>query len=171
MQHHDTSQSEFLSAFDAYHDAIFRFCILKVSGREVAQDLTQETFMRYWQGVQKGEKFTNERAYLYTIARNLVIDWYRKKKDSSLDAILEAGVEFSGETGHSITDHAEAEEVLSFIRKLDEDSRDLLLMRFVEGMSPQEIARHFKQSANVISVRIHRALLKVQEAMRAVPQP
>jgi RNA polymerase sigma-70 factor (ECF subfamily) len=160
---HDTLQTQFLSAFDAYNDAIFRFCALKVSTREVAQDITQEVFMRYWQSLRKGEVLQNERAFLYTIARNLVIDWYRKKKETSLDVIMEAGIDFAGDGPKSITDQAEAQEVLAVIGQLEEDDREVLLLRFVEGFSPKEIAEFRKESANVISVRIHRALKKVQE--------
>jgi RNA polymerase sigma-70 factor (ECF subfamily) len=164
---HETLQNQFLSAFDAYNDAIFRFCALKVSTREVAQDITQEVFMRYWQSLRKGEALQNERAFLYTIARHLVIDWYRKKKDSSLDVLTEAGIDFAGDNSKSITDQAEVQEVLAVIQKLEEGDREVLLLRFVEGFSPKEIAEVLEESANVVSVRIHRALKKVQELIHA----
>jgi RNA polymerase sigma-70 factor (ECF subfamily) len=160
-------KTQFLSAYDAYGNAIFRFCVLKVSNRELAQDLSQEVFMRYWQSLRKGEDFKNERAYLYTLARNLVIDWYRKKKEASLDALTDAGLEFKGDGAHSITDKSEVREILEVIDKLDEDDREALLLRFVEGFSPKEIAELLDESANVISVRIHRALKKVQELIHA----
>ena len=163
--HQNTAQTQFLSAYDAYSDAIFRFCALKVSNREIAQDLTQEVFIRYWQTLRKGEKLKNERAYLYTLARNLVIDWYRKKKESSLDVLTEAGIEFKGDGPQSITDSAEAAEVIAVIENLDEDAREVLLLRFVEGFSPKEIAEHLNESPNVVSVRIHRSLKKVQELL------
>ena len=164
---HETLQNQFLSAFDAYNDAIFRFCVLKVSTREIAQDITQETFMRYWQSLRKGDVLQNERAFLYAIARNLVIDWYRKKRESSLDVLTEAGIDFVGDGSKSITDQAEVQEVLAVIQKLEEGDREVLLLRFVEGFSPKEIAEMLEESANVISVRIHRALKKVQELIHA----
>lgn len=158
-------KSQFLNAYDAYGDAIFRFCVLKVSNRELAQDLAQEVFMKYWQTLRKGEKLQNERAYLYTLARNLVIDWYRKKKESSLDVLTEAGIEFQGDTSKSITDSAEAREAFEVIGQLEEGDREVLTLRFVEGFSPKEIADVTGESANTISVRIHRALKKVQELL------
>ncbi len=162
---HDSMKTQFLSAYDVYGDAIFRFCVLKVSNRELAQDLSQEVFMRYWQSLRKGEEFQNERAYLYTLARNLVIEWYRKKKETSLDALSEAGVEFKGDTSKSITDSAEAREVMGVINELEEADREVLVLRFVEGFSPKEIAELSDETANTISVRIHRALKKVQELL------
>ncbi len=158
-------KAEFLRAYDAYNDAIFRFCAVRVSNREVALDITQDTFMRYWQSLRKGDVVTSERAYLYTVARNLVIDWYRKKKESSLDVLTDAGIEFPAAGLTAITDNAEAREVLEVIQEMDEDDRDVLLLRFVEGYSPKEIGELLGESANTVSVRIHRALKKVQESM------
>jgi RNA polymerase sigma-70 factor (ECF subfamily) len=161
----DRTKAEFLAAHDAYADAIFRFCVVKVSNVELAQDLTQETFMRYWQTLRKGEKLKNERAYLYTLARNLVIDWYRKKKESSLDVLTDAGIEFVGDGSRSVTAEAESKEVLAIMEQLDDDSREVLLLRFVEGLSPSDIATLLGESANAVSVRIHRATKKVQELL------
>jgi RNA polymerase sigma-70 factor (ECF subfamily) len=162
---HEAIKTQFLSAYDAYGNAIFRFCVLKVSTSELAQDITQEVFMRYWQSLRKGEDLKNERAYLYTVARHLIIDWYRKKKEASLDALTDTGLEFRDENAKSITTQSEIREILEVIEKLDEDDREALLLRFVEGFSPKEIAELLDESANVISVRIHRALKKVQELL------
>jgi RNA polymerase sigma-70 factor (ECF subfamily) len=158
-------EQAFLDSYDTYHDAIYRFCALKVSPREVAQDITQETFMRYWQSLRKDESFKSERAFLYTIARNLIIDWYRKKKESSLDILTDAGIEFVGTGMTDISDEVQAREILEVIEMLEETDREVLLLRFVEGFSPKEIAEVIKESANVVSVRIHRALKKVQEQL------
>jgi RNA polymerase sigma-70 factor (ECF subfamily) len=165
MEKNDTLQTQFLASFDAYGDAIYRFCLLKVSRTEVAQDLTQEVFIRYWQSLLKGEDFKNERAFLYTIARNLVIDWYRKRKDQSLDAVLESGIDFKGDGIESVTKDSEISEVLTIIEQLDSVDREVLLLRYVEGFSPKEISKLLSESTNVISVRIHRAIKKVQDSM------
>lgn len=157
----------FLNTYDAYADAIFRFCSLKVSDRERAQDLTQETFMRYWQTLREGKSIQNHRAYLYTVARNLITDWYRRKKESSLDALTEAGLEFAGQDDGAVLQHAEAEQIMSVLQQLDEDVREVIMLRFVEGMSPKEIAEALEVSPNVISVRVHRGLKKVQELIHA----
>ena len=81
----------FLESFDTYNDALFRFCIVKTSNKELAEDLTQETFTRYWLALKEGKTMTNTRSFLYTIANHLVIDWYRRKKPSSLDALASEG--------------------------------------------------------------------------------
>lgn len=161
-------KESFLRTYDAYANDIYRFCVLKVSNRELAEDLTQEVFMRYWQTIRTGEtELKNERAFLYTLARNLVIDWYRKKKDSSLDALTEVGLDFGDDEHVKIELSAQTNEVLRVIEQLDTDAREALILRFVEGFTPKEIAALSGESANAVSVRINRAIKKVQSLIQA----
>lgn len=155
-------KAEFLRTYDTYADDIYRFCLLKVSSREQAQDLTQEVFMRFWQTLRDGTELKNERAFLYTLARNLVIDWYRKKKENSLDVLTEQGIDFANDDHKAIVQSAEMQEVLRVVHQLDDDSRDALILRFVEGLTPKEIAAMTGETANAVSVRINRAIKKVQ---------
>ncbi len=162
----DETKAYFLQIYDTYADSIYRFCLLKVSSQEVAEDLTQEVFTRFWQALREGTVMRSERALLYTVARNLVIDWYRKKKESSLDALTEEGIEFSGEGAGEILQAAEMQEALAAIATLDEPSREALLLRYVEGLSPRDIAQLSGESANAVSVRLNRAIKKVRGVLR-----
>jgi len=155
----------FLQSFDTYSDAIYRFCLLKTSQSELAEDLTQETFMRYWKTLKEGKEMSNTRSFLYTIANNLVIDWYRKKKPVSLDALEDQGFEAEEARPERSDRSAEFKEVLDTIAELEEKDREVLLLRFVEGIEPREIALMLNESANVISVRINRAIEKVQKKL------
>lgn len=161
----DDSKIYFLETYDAYGSDIYRFCLLKVSSKEVAEDIAQEVFMRFWQSLREGTEFRNPRALLYTIARNLVIDWYRKKKEASLDSLAEQGIDFGGDDFKRITEYAEHEEVLAAIRELDGPSREALMLRFVDGLSPRDIAQMSGETPNAISVRINRAIKKVQQQL------
>lgn len=161
----EEAKEYFLQSYDTYSDAIFRFCLMKVSDRERAQDITQDVFMRFWQALREGTVLRNDRALLYTIARNLIIDWYRKKKESSLDAMTEEGFEARGTDEVPILQNAMNEEVLRVIHTLDESSREALLLRFVEGFSPAEIAALHGETPNAVSVRINRALKRVREQL------
>ncbi len=161
----DETKAYFLQIYDTYASDIYRFCFLKVSNREQAEDLTQEVFTRFWQALREGTVMRSERALLYTVARNLVIDWYRKKKESSLDILTESGIEFSGDSSADVTIAAEMAEALKAVNELDEPSREALLMRYVEGLSPKEIANLTGESANAVSVRLNRAIKKVRAIM------
>lgn len=160
-------KKSFLQSFDTYSDSIFRFCLVKTSNKELSEDLTQETFMRYWQALQGGKQMTNTRSFLYTIANNLVIDWYRKKKSTSIDALSEAqGYEPPDTTARSAEEDAQFAEVLAVIDGLEEKDREVLLLRYTEGLDPKDIAEALGETANAVSVRINRALQKVQKNMR-----
>jgi RNA polymerase sigma factor (sigma-70 family) len=161
----ESSRKEvFLESFDAYSDAIFRFCLVKTSQKELAEDLTQEVFMRYWQVLTDGKEMTNTRSFLYTIANNLVIDWYRKKKSVSLDVMQEQGFEAEQKGTNQVLD-TEYAYILETIDTLEEKDRVVVLLRFVEGLDPKDIAKILGESANVVSVRINRAIEKVQKKL------
>ncbi len=154
----------FMEAFDAYSDAIFRFCVVKVSDVERAEDMTQEVFTRFWQYVRDEKEITNPRAFLYTIANNLAKDWYKKKKSESLDVHLEAGLTIpSGEQGAQVL--SEYNEALIAMADMEERDREVLYLRFVEGYEPKQIADILGETANTVSVRINRAMTRLREKM------
>ena len=157
----------FQTIYEKESDAIFRFCLVRVSDREEALDITQETFLRLWKNLLDGQTILNSRAFLFTIARRLIIDWYRKKKSSSLDNLIE------GESGYDIADEKTVEDLnfslsegrylLSKINELDLSYRDPVYLRFVEGLSPLEIGEVLGISANATSVRINRGLAELRK--------
>ncbi|MFA6177891.1 MAG: sigma-70 family RNA polymerase sigma factor [Candidatus Paceibacterota bacterium] len=145
-------------------DGLFRFVLYKVSDKEQAIDIVEDVYLRFWQTLQK-EKVEEIRAYLYKIARNLVIDWYKKKKSIPLQS-------FKGEesenselyldmfTGNlvGIDVMLEVKIVIEKIASLEPIYREAVYLRFVEEMTPKEIAAVLGESTNVISVRINRGL-------------
>lgn len=162
----DTLTAELTQAYDQYADELYRFCLFKVSDPERAKDLVQDVFARYWQTIRTGTDVEYPRALLFTIARNRITDWYRKKKEDSLDAMQEGGIDILGHTGADVTKQAEYQEILAAVNELDEPSRDAVLLRYTEGWSPAEIAELNQESANAVSVRLNRAIKKLQDRLR-----
>lgn len=157
-------EKEFADSFAEFGDQIFRFCIIKVSDPELAEDMTQEVFMRYWQYLRAGKLMTNTRSFLYTIANNLAKDWYKKKKPVSLEAKLEAGQSFADSTlGPS--KQAEYQEVLDAIDGMEENDKTVLILTHVEGLDPKTIAEVLDETANTISVRLNRATKRLQKKL------
>ena len=152
----------FAESFEAYSDAIFRFCMVKVSNVELAEDFTQEVFTRYWQTLRKGTEMTNTRAYLYTIAHNMAKDWYKKKKSIPLETHLETGLDPSTYTTPTSEQHSEYRKVIDEIEDMEDSDKLVLLLKYVEGLEPKDIASILGESANTVSVRLHRAITKLQ---------
>lgn len=156
---------ELLRAYDAHADAIFRHCYFKTGERELAQDMAQDVFLKAWSYMQQKHQILNMRAFLYRLADNLVIDWYRKRKATSLDALVDAGFEPVA-IDRKIEEQTEVSLALAKLRELGEDDQKLITWRFVEDLSPGEIAEIVGQSENVISVRLHRALKKLRSLLQ-----
>lgn len=162
---HETIKSEFMQSFTDYGDAIFRFCLVKVSDKELAEDMTQEVFMRYWRYLREDKEMRNTRSFLYTIANNLAKDWYKKKKAVSLDDRLDAGLEPIATEAADPAISAEYNEVLQIIEDMDDRDRVVLLLRYVEGLPPKDIAEILEEKASTISVRIFRAEQRLKEKL------
>ena len=167
----DTVQRQrelFTSLYKGESDAIFRYCLIRTSHREVALDLVQDTFSRFWTVLNRGENIANHRAFLYTVARNLIIDWYRKKKPDSLDGLAEENnidALIMGEDDHrqDIEMETEARFLLDKISELEAQYQQPVFLRFVEGLKPGEIAQIMNVSVNVASVRISRGIDRLRK--------
>lgn len=157
----ESLEMKLLAAYDAHADAIFRYCYFKTSERELAQDMTQDVFLKAWSYMQQKRSVENVRAFLYRIADNLVIDWYRKRKSQSLDALMDEGFE-PKDTGNTIEQQTEISIVLAKLQSMEEHDRKLITLRFVEGLSPKEIGAIVGESENAVSVRLHRTLKKLR---------
>ncbi len=156
-----STEKLFTEIFAEYGDAIFRFCIIKVSNVDIAEDMTQEVFMRFWGYLKAGTDVANPRALLYTIANNLAKDWYKKKKSDSLNDQMDQGYT-PIEKSPSAEILASHKEVIGALDHLDEKDREVMVLRFVEGLEPKDIAAQLNETANVISVRINRATKRLQ---------
>lgn len=165
-------KNRFVSLYEKEADAVFRYCLIRTSSRETAIDLSQEAFMRFWDALVQHKSISNDRAFLFTIVRNLIIDWYRKKKSVSLEALGESrdGEErdildtLILQDGGYIQEElrAEGRYVIEKIKELDPQYQQILYLRFVEDMKPREIAEILDESVNVVSVRLTRAIEKLR---------
>ncbi|HEX4799230.1 MAG TPA: sigma-70 family RNA polymerase sigma factor [Candidatus Paceibacterota bacterium] len=160
MNQSDTEKI-FIKNFSEYGDAIFRFCLIKVSNTELAEDMTQEVFTRYWQYLRGGREMSNTRSFLYTIANNMAKDWYKKKKVSSLDEKMASGDIPKDETARTEA-IAEYQEILSIIQNMEEKDKEVLLLTYVEGLNPNDIGKILGEKNNTVSVRLNRATKRLQ---------
>jgi RNA polymerase sigma-70 factor (ECF subfamily) len=170
MEHLDI-EKQFKTVYDAEADSAFRYCLFRVSSRSQAIDIVQDVFIELWQTYQSGQVIKNARALLFTILRNRIIDWYRKKKSLSLDGMMAK----NGEYGYEPTDDkaydsimfgAETLGVIQAINDLMPNYRDVVYLRLVEDRTPEEIAAVMKTNANVVSIRITRGLEKLRKNLK-----
>lgn len=158
-----------------YQHRLLRYLLYLTGNREMAEDLFQETWMRV---LVRGSQFSgNSRfdTWLFTIARNLVIDFRRRKSMASLEEICEGGdderaIEFPS---HDKTpfEHLETVEhgelVSEALLTLDPLHREVLLLRFHEEMSLEEIARVTHAPLSTVKSRLYRGLAALKPHVQA----
>lgn len=160
----DPKSEEFAKVYDELADAIFRHCYFRVFNREQARDLMQEAFVRTWEYYRAGGEVRNVKNFLYRVANNLIIDYARKKKALSLDELHEQGFDPEIDERERVMASLDALTVLKVLQKLAPKYRDFVTMRYLDELSPGEIAAITGLSENAVSVRIHRGLTRLREA-------
>lgn len=154
-----------MKAFEEYNDALFRHAFLRISNRERAIDVVHDTFTKVWTYVRSGHEVDQFRPFLYKVLNNLIIDEYRKAKETSLDALLEIdGVDegtfddLSENTVESLAATLDGKKAFEMLAEMADTYKEVLILKFVDGLGPKEIAGLLEESENVVSVRLHRGL-------------
>ncbi len=170
-------EERFLKAFEEYGDALFRHAFLRVSDRERAIDIVHDTFTKVWTYVRNGHEVDQFRPFLYKVLNNLIIDEYRKRKEASLDAIMEVdGVdegtfdELSENTVESLAATLDGKRAFDLLQELPDTYREIIALRFVDELGPKEIAALIEESENVVSVRLHRGLKLLRDQVQKKEQ-
>lgn len=162
----NTRTEEFLSTYDECADSIFRLCYGKTSNREEAKDMTQEAFARVWDRLDRQqEEIENMRAFLYAVARNLIKDYYKKKKPVLERDLPEGTFQELPADEPAAGLSAESELILRAMKDLADPYREALTLHLVEGFAIREVADLLGERPNTISVRVKRGLEKVRTAL------
>jgi RNA polymerase sigma-70 factor, ECF subfamily len=164
--HPDESAKErFAQAYEEYADAIFRHCYFHTFKREEAQEIMQETFMKTWEYIASGREIEQVRPFLYRTATNLFINASKKKREQSLDELQEAGFDPGEKPEWQGRDVIQEARVMKVLKKIDEPYRQAVMLRYIDDLSPAEIAEILQETPNVVSVRIHRGLKQLRSLL------
>ena len=168
--HSHDPEERFLTAFEEYSDALFRHAALRLRDRERAIDIVHDTFTKAWSYLRAGHEIGSFRPFLYKVLNNLIIDEYRRRRETSLDALLEEeGVdegdfaELSESTVEALAATLDGKKAFAVLETLPDAYREVVILRFVDGLGPKEISELIEVSENVVSVRLHRALKLLRE--------
>ncbi|MFC1911026.1 RNA polymerase sigma factor, partial [Chloroflexota bacterium] len=154
--------------YDMHIDRIYRHVYYRVNSTEDAEDITQQVFIRAWQAIGRFKKTSSPfAAWLMTISHNLIVDYYRSRKDEkSLDS--EQLVIESPENPEKMAEMAiNQQQIRKVIARLPGDQQQAILMSFIEGFSYGEIAGALGKSEGALRVIIHRALKKMRQLLEA----
>src|SRR5438067_958283 len=126
----DNKKEQFSLIYDQYIEKIYRFVYVKVNSKDIAQDITSKVFVNGWESYEKGSGgIKNIKAFLYQIARNMVIDYYREKDKKATVSVDHIAQFADGRTG--LHDKAmltsDMEGVTMAIQNLKKDYQDVLI--------------------------------------------
>jgi len=159
----------FLEAYDLYIDDIYRFVYFKIGNDEEAKDLVSAVFLRVWNQVQsKGlDESKSLKAFIYKIARNLVIDHYRQAKRPTLNIDDDEVSEPLADEGRSVETEMDNVSDLELIKrslpKLKDEYREVILMHYIDELSFAEIAEITGKSRGNVRVMAFRALKALKD--------
>ncbi|EWM53905.1 RNA polymerase sigma factor [Ruminococcus flavefaciens] len=142
---------------DEQYDKIYRYCFLRVHHKETAEDLTQETFLRYLEHPHYNS-IDKTLQLLYTIAGNLCTDEFRKAKTSELDEseTSDENIENNVLSGFDLK---------QALHKLSNEDREIILLRYVNEVPVNVIAKLLNISRFALNRRINRILSSLREYM------
>lgn len=156
--------------YNLFADRVFRFIYYRIQDRPRAEDLTNEVFVRMLENVDKfrpsGEDATLLlTGWIFTIARNLMIDDYRRQKTRTADALPDADVDIADET-FDFDVHITRADLQNALAQLTEEQQTVLLLRFEEGFTSLQIAKMMGKSDMAVKALQRRGLATMARILR-----
>jgi RNA polymerase sigma-70 factor (ECF subfamily) len=164
----DGDRQAFAELFDRYHDVVHRYVLFRMADRTLAEDITQETFLRAlrrigsvtYQGRDIG-------AWFVTIARNLIFDHVKSSRyrlESTTSDLIELAPSTHGPE-QQVLEGATNDELLRCVRRLNDDQQECIKLRFLQGLSVAETARIMERNEGAVKALQHRAVRRLAQLM------
>lgn len=160
--------SAFGTLYDRYQPAIYRFVLFKVGRREDAEDLTHQIFIKAWQRIDqyegRGFPFSS---WLYRIARNQIVDFYRSHRETTSIDELDVVLASTPTLEHDIDTRLDARRIRTVMTQLKPEYQDVIILRFIEECSVEDTATALNRSQGAVKVLQHRALAQLRTLLNA----
>lgn len=155
--------------YDRHRPQIFRFVWSRLSNRQLAEDVTAEVFTRMVKSLPDYQ-FLNLpfQAWLYRIARNLIIDQYRRDGQRDTVPLEEVQYQLTMEKENPVTMVEQKlawEEIQSALVEIDEAQQEVLILRFLVGLSLKEVAQTMNRTVASVKTLQHRGLIALRATL------
>ena len=163
-----TDPAAFGILYERYVNKIYNYVYYRIGNQHDAEDLTARTFYRALHHIERyvdqGAPFS---AWLYRIAHNLVANWHRDQSRRKIISLEDIKLSVQRRQGpdQMAEQNEEKDELLAAIRRLPPDRQQLLILKFVEGMSNAEIGKVMDRSEGAVKSLYHRTLLSLREML------
>lgn len=166
----ENDHEAFIEAYDLYVDQIYRFVYFKTSSQEDAQDLTSIVFLKTWNYIRENslKDVKTLRALMYKVARNSVIDHYRKKSQVDLSIDQDGGIDIADrnqDIARQIEIKSDFKIIENKLYELKDEYKEIIVLRFIDELTIREIAAIIEKSSSNTRVLIHRALKTLKKSL------
>jgi RNA polymerase sigma-70 factor (ECF subfamily) len=156
-----------------FADRVFRYLLARVGDPDLAEEITAQVFLRLIEkiGIYRIGPRDNVAifsAWLYRLAHNKMVDVLRSHKRSQESPLEHAAHVVSGQTMEAVEDHLDFQQILHTLRVLNEQQREVIVLRFVEEMSIAETAQIMQKSEGAVKALQHRALETLRRHLQDV---
>lgn len=160
------SNVEMAEIYDAHYPPIYRYIYRQIGDVDISRELSSEVFCRLLQVIKKDDAIIQRlKPWLYCTARNIVVDHYRRQQHRNHLPIHEESVESSSNTAEAAMSRISAHQMQSALQELTPDQRQVILLKFMEGLSNQEVANILSKPVGAVKSLQHRALCALRDLM------
>lgn len=146
---------------EEHYQAVYAYCYRHVGDRELAQDLTQTTFLRFWQNLPRYRHQDKLQNYLYTVAGNLCRDWYKRRRPLLLEDLPPGAVSLAAPAHDADTALA----VQAALAGLPFEQRNALILYYGHGFTAAEVAAITRTTTATVRYRLRRAAARLRELL------
>lgn len=139
---------------EKYYPLIFQYCFLHIHNHECAEDITQETFAKFFEALMSGAEIRREKSYLYSIAGNIIKNYYKKKKEILLEQI--PYVEENHMTNH-MTEIEIRIDIERALEQLPEEIKETAILFFFQGLKQKDISDLLNIKLSLVKYRVSKA--------------
>jgi len=159
-------EQAFALFYDKYQPKIYRFIYFKISDQEKARDLVNDTFIKIFDYLRDGQGIDNFQAFLYKTARNLVIDFYRVRRE---EVSLEDAPEIASESdsGKEMDKKLAIKNLRRCLAKLDPAYQESVFLHFFNGLSFKQVAEALNITSANARQRAHRGLKQLKSIVKS----
>ncbi len=153
--------------YDGYAPSIYRYLYRRVGNAQVAEDLTGDVFVKVLEAIRREQVWRiSFRAWLYRIAHNVAVDWFRSHSSDDREALDGLRLEADTPGPSAIVAGAWSQaELRSALRKLTENQQQVLVLRFGEGLKAREVAEILGKSVGAVEALQHRGLAALRDLL------
>jgi len=160
------TQSEIETMYEGFFDIIYKFFYFKILSKEVAEDLTSETFIQFVKGLKEDKEIENLKAYLFGIAKIIFINYLKQKYKDAIP-FSQIGDDFEDFLVETVRERdnspSQEDTLMTFMDKVPAAQREVLRLRFLEKLSLKEICEKLNKDMNYVKTTQKRGLKSLKQ--------